>query len=303
MLASLSGILFTWSKASKLIEKNLHFLISFSAGVFLVISYNLIIESLHIGNSLSVSVLWVLLGIIGVWSLFKIIPEFHNHNNEHSHKDENCAQKENIQKDNSNKLDPRKIIFSDAIHNIGDGILLATAFTISSVFGILTALGILIHELIQEISEFFILKKSGFSTKNALKINFLTSSTILIGSVGGFLLLGYFELLEVPLLGIAGGAFLVVVLQDLIPHSIKDSISNRHHFKHIFWFIIGALLMFSINSQFTHEHGHSDHEDEHSHEHANEHESEYDHEEDHSHENDNQYEDDHKTDQVDKHTD
>jgi len=190
--------------------------------------------------------------MVGIWFLFKIIPEFHSHEESHSHssKDGN----DNIV-GHEHKLDSRKIIFSDGIHNIGDGILLAAAFTISSAFGILTAFSILIHELIQEISEFFILRKSGFSIKKALKINFLTSSTILIGSVGGFLLLEYFELLEVPLLGIAGGAFLVVVLQDLIPHSVKDSISNKHHFKHIFWFIVGAVLMFTVNSQLTHEHG------------------------------------------------
>jgi len=268
MTASLIGVFSIWRKAGKTVERNLHFLISFSAGVFLIISYQLIIEVMHEGSNISSSIFWVLLGMVGIWFLFKIIPEFHNHEEAHAHDHEHKdILEENTENDHfknhENKIDSRKVILTDAMHNIGDGILLAAAFTISSPFGIMTAISIFIHELIQEVSEFFILRQSGFSTKKALKINFLASSTILIGSIGGFLLLGYFEILEVPLLGIAGGAFLVVVLQDLIPHSVKNSISNKHHFKHIFWFIIGATLMFTVNSQFSHEHDYDDdHHDE-----------------------------------------
>lgn len=246
MIGSLIGVISVWKKAGKVIEKNFHFLVSFSAGVFLVISYQLIVETFHIGKNLNYSMLWVFIGMIIIWTISKMIPEFHSH--EDSHK---------------NKLNSKKIILSDFFHNIGDGVLLTASFFVSSTLGILTALSILVHELIQEISEFFVLKGSGYSTKEALKINFLVSSSILIGSIGSFFLLETFEILEVPLLGIAGGAFLVVVLKDLIPHSVKDSISNKHHLKHIFWFIIGVIIMFFVSNQIFHDHSHDDHDDYH----------------------------------------
>lgn len=265
MSASLIGVFSVWKKAGHLIEKNLHFLVSFSAGVFLIISYQLIIEVIYHGESVSSSVFWVLIGMVGVWFLFKFIPEFHNHEDNHKKEDiQNENPSHQSLKNSKHKIDPRKVIFSDAIHNIGDGILLAAAFTVSSVFGIVAALGILVHELVQEVSEFFVLKSVGYSTKKALKINFMASSTILIGSIGGFLLLDRFEILEIPLLAISGGAFLIVVLQDLIPHSIKNSFSPKHHIKHIVWFLIGVILMFTVNSQLSHSHGEEHtHEDEH----------------------------------------
>jgi len=242
MLASLVGVFSVWKKAGALVERNLHFLVSFSAGVFLVISYGLIVESLHLSESNSSPIFWVLIGMVGIWFIFKLLPEFHDHDHDHDEKHGN------------KKIDPKKVILSDSLHNIGDGILIASAFSISSVFGIVTVLGILIHELVQEVSEFFVLRSAGFSIKQALKVNFLVSSTILIGSIGGFLLLDNFKLLEMPLLAISGGAFLIVVLQDLIPHSVRDSISKKHYLKHVLLFLLGLILMLTISNQFSHSH-------------------------------------------------
>lgn len=242
MTSSLVGVFSIWKKAGTVIEKNLHYLVSFSAGIFLVIAYNLIIETTHYTDKIQYSFFWVLVGVILIWTVFKFLPQFHQH--------------DQIEKDKDHRLDPRKIVFSDAIHNVGDGILLATSFVVSSTFGILTALSIFIHELIQEISEFFILREAGYSTKKALKINFAASSTILIGSIGSYFLLDTFEIIELPLLGIAAGTFLVVVLQDLIPHSIKHSISTKHFFKHLIWFIVGILIMFLVSSNLDHSHEH-----------------------------------------------
>ena len=51
MLASLVGVFAVWGKAGSLIEENLDFLTSFSAGVFLIVAYHLGEETLeHAGN-------------------------------------------------------------------------------------------------------------------------------------------------------------------------------------------------------------------------------------------------------------
>jgi zinc and cadmium transporter len=240
MFASLIGVISVWKQIGKIIEKNLHFLVSFSAGVFLFISYKLIHETLEHATSTHTGIVWVLVGIFAIWFIFKLLPTFHHHHDNdtdihvHSH------------------LDARKIILSDAIHNIGDGILLVTSFAVSSALGWIATLSIFVHEIIQEISEFFVLKGAGYTTKKALRINFFTSATILIGSLGGFFLLKSFEIFEIPLLGIASGSFLMVVIQDLIPNYIKTSTTNTHIIKHIIWFIIGLLLMIGISSITPH---------------------------------------------------
>ncbi|MEX2436529.1 MAG: ZIP family metal transporter [Candidatus Paceibacterota bacterium] len=242
MLASLIGVITVWKKAGKIIEKNLSFLVSFSAGVFLVITYQLSRETLeHAADPLS-GILWILAGVVLIWGLFKIIPGFHHHHDESS-------------KDHSHsKIDARRILLSDAVHNVGDGMLLAVAFIVNPALGALTAVSVFIHELVQEVSEFFVLRQAGYSTKKALMINFLVSGTILIGSLGSFFLLDLFETLETPLLGIAAGAFLIVVLHDLIPHSVRESKSKTHHLKHISWFVLGLVIMAGVNLITVHSH-------------------------------------------------
>lgn len=235
MLASLSGGFFLKKSIADRASKNIHFLTSMSAGVFLIVSYNLAVETLEHASSIGHGICWIAFGIIFVWIIFKLIPDFHNHEISDPKK-----IRENVENHN---IDPRRIIISDAFHNIADGIFIASAFLVGATFGWVTVLSIFIHEFIQEISEFFVLRESGFSVKKALLVNFLISGTILIGSIGGFFALETFSGLVVPLMGIAAGSFLVVVLKDLIPHSIKNSHNTSHHIKHLAWFAIGIVIM------------------------------------------------------------
>ncbi|MBP6925819.1 MAG: ZIP family metal transporter [Candidatus Pacebacteria bacterium] len=257
MLASLTGVIFLWKGVGKFIEKNLSVLVSFSAGVFLVVVFLLGQETLHMTHTFDEAWPWILVGVVFITLVFRLLPSFHHHH------DAVCTDH------NHSSLDVRRIMLSDAIHNIGDGVLIAAAFSLSIPFGIATALGVLVHEAIQEVSEFFVLRQAGFSTKRALLINFAVSSTILVGALGGYFLLDTITTLQVPILGIATGSFLVVVLHDLIPESIRNSHIKKNYFVYIFWFMIGIGVMFTASRLLGHSHdihlGHEGdiHEDEH----------------------------------------
>lgn len=238
MCASLVGVITVWNRAGSFIEKNLDYLVSFSAGVFLVFLYGLGTEAVEHATTPTWGVGWLLFGAVGIWLLFKILPSAHVHVHEHS--------------EGHTPLDARRLLVTDAIHNAADGIFLAASYAVSPALAAVAGISIFMHEALQEISEFFVLRDAGYSTRGALGINFLVSSTILIGSVGGYFLLDTFEMLEGPLLGVAAGGILVVVLHDLIPHSIREAHSRMHYAKHLFWFILGALLMFLISSFATH---------------------------------------------------
>jgi len=235
MLASLVGVFSVWRRAGRAIERNLNLLVSFSAGVFIVIAYQLGIEVVEHSATLGSGLVWIVIGLLAVWLLFKFLPSSHHHHDEASETHPHS------------RLDARRIMASDALHNLGDGILLATSFAVSSSLGMLTALSIFVHELVQEISEFFVLRQAGYSTKSALILNFAISATVLLGALGGFFLLESFETLEVPLLGLASGAFLVVVFHDLIPHSVRSSRHENLYWRHLLWFLIGAVLMFAVS--------------------------------------------------------
>ncbi len=235
MLASLVGVLSVWKHLGSVIERNLSVLVSFSAGVFLLVGYELAYETLEHAPSLSYGLGWIGVGMLCIWLVFRFVPAFHHH---HSAHDESSPH---------SRLDGRRILASDAIHNVGDGILLAAAFAVSIPFGAITTLSVFTHEFVQEISEFFVLRQAGYDTKRALWLNFLVSATILIGAIGGFFLLETFEQLEMPILGVAAGALFVVLTYDLIPESVRSSRKTTQYGRHFLWFILGALLMYSIS--------------------------------------------------------
>ena len=259
MVASLAGVTLLWKGAGEFVEKNLKFLVSLSAGVFIVLAFQMVTETFEHSTSAGQSVLWIVAGAVGVYIVFKLLPSFHHHHNVHGEDHPHS------------RLDIRRIIVGDGIHNIADGILLASSFALSPALGVITTASVFFHEVVQEISEFFVMKQAGYSTKKALAINFAVSSTILIGSLGAFFLLEQFEMLEVPLLGISAGVFLLVVLFDLIPHSVRHSKEKIHHVIHLACFVVGIGLMAGVLALSPHVHDHEAHEDHAEDEHHEEH--------------------------------
>jgi len=238
MLVSLSGKLITWRGVGPLIERNLHFFVSFAAGVLLVVAASLSLEIVEHAGSLNAGLPWIALGAVVVLIAFRYIPNFHHHHDRDGHA--------------HSFIDANRVVASDAIHNVGDGIVIVASFSASPFLGIVSTISILVHEMLQEISEFFVLREAGLSVRSALVYNFAASSTIFIGAIGGYLLLGSFEMLEVPLLGLAAGAYLVVVFNDLIPHSIASSESRKHLLQHIVFFAVGLTAMAGISYMLPH---------------------------------------------------
>lgn len=241
MSASLIGVIAVWKHLGTIIERNLSILVSFSAGVFLFVSYELAHETFEHATTPLVALLWIALGAGVILVLFRVLPAFHHH-----HEEEVCHPHSTI--------DARRILTSDAIHNVGDGVVLAAAFSIGGPFGIAATASIFVHELVQEISEFFVLRQAGYSVRKALAANFLVSGTILIGALGAFFLFDLFEMLEVPLLGVAAGSLLAVVLHDLVPHSVRSSHATTKYIRHLAFFLIGLVLMAGLATALGHSH-------------------------------------------------
>lgn len=242
MLASLAGVLFVGWRASGIIQRNLDYLVSFSAGVFIVFAYGLATETIEHLGSLTEGIAWIFAGAVFIWLVVKLLPQLHSHGHGHDHRSVHEPH-----------LDPRRMIVSDAVHNVGDGVFLAATFAVAPALGFAAAISVFVHEFLQEIAEFFVMRDGGYSVRKALTINFATSATLLIGAIGGYFLLDTFEALEAPLLGIAAGGVLVVVLHDLIPHSVRESISVAHYFKHVVCFAVGVALMFGVGALLPHE--------------------------------------------------
>ena len=240
MLASLSAVVFVWLNAGRWLKANTGYLTSFSAGVFLVVAAQLIRHTVHKTKDLWFAILVVVLAALFVYALFAVVPFFHHHHDDCIDCDENHS-----------KPSAYRILFADGLHNIGDGILLVVSFSVSSAAGLAAAFGVLVHEIVQEISEFFVLRQAGLSARKSLLYNFLVSGTILFGIVLASLLSQVSTVAETVLFGLAAGSFLVVVCQDLIPHQRNDTI-NDHHVRHALWFAGGTFLMLTTLLGFPH---------------------------------------------------
>lgn len=252
MLVSLSGIVFVHRYAARFLETRLPYLVAFSAGVFLVTAGGLALEVFELVSSWWFGALLILAGYGVAWALHALLPESHHHHDPSCHGTHGGA---------------RKLIVGDAIHNIADGIVLVAAFLASPALGVAVTVSILIHETLQEISEFFVLRQAGYSTRQALLINFAVSSTILIGVGISYLALATLEL-EVFLLAFSAGFFLHVVLHDLLPRR-QAATSSSHFAKQIALVLCGVVLMVAV-AQVTgdahvhggdgHDHAHDDHD-------------------------------------------
>lgn len=241
MLVSLTGIIFTHQIARSYIEARLSYLVSFSAGVFLITAGALTVEVFHISESFVLGVVLIAAGYLLAWGIQYLLPEIHHHH------DDSCGQSQE---------GARKLIIGDAIHNVADGIVLVTAFSVSSVIGVAALVSIIIHEALQEISEFFVLRSAGYTTSRALAINALVSSTILVGVVLGYFALASHEL-EMLLLALSSGFFLHVVFHDLLPRRAEHE-TTKEFFVHLGLVIIGAAIMGVIAGSLSDEHTHGE---------------------------------------------
>ncbi len=251
MLMSLVGI-FTVTRVFRgWAERNLKYLATFATGVFIVVAYNLVKETFHSDIALAPLLGIMLIGVLIAFAVDKAIPNSHHHHDDSEHPDSHS------------KAGAQRIILSDTLHNITDGFLIVPAFLVDVHLGLLTTAGIMIHEIAQEVSEFFVLKSAGYSTKKALTINFVTSGSILLGVLGALFITNISEDIIFSLLAVAAGIIVYTILKDLIPYSLSVAKKEKTYLKHLVAALAGIAIIAALTTATADTHVHS--EDEHAH--------------------------------------
>ncbi|XP_055338672.1 metal cation symporter ZIP14-like [Paramacrobiotus metropolitanus] len=116
------------------------------------------------------------------------------------------------------------ILLGDSIHNFGDGLTIAAAFSVDVRSGISTSIAIFCHEIPHELGDFAILLNTGMPFKRALILNFISALTCLIGFYIGIPIASY-DSARQWIFTIAAGMFLYVALADMLPE-LKHGASN-----------------------------------------------------------------------------
>ncbi len=178
-------------------------LVSYSVGVLLGVTFlDLLPEAFEKSEDVETLFGVVLAGLLAFFLLEKAALWRHGH----EHGDHETRQPSGM-----------LILVGDAFHNFVDGVLIAAAFLTDARLGVTTTLAVMVHEIPQEIGDFMVLLKAGYSRRRALWLNLAASLTSVAGGiVGYFALEGARAMVQYALL-IAASCFIYIAVADLIP--------------------------------------------------------------------------------------
>ena len=134
------------------------------------------------------------------------------------------------------------LLAGDGVHNILDGILIATSFLASTSAGIASTVAVAAHKVPKEVGDFGVLVKAGFSMKKAVGANILISLAMFIGA-GTVLLLNTAGNVVALLLPLVVGNFIYIAGSDLLPR-FKET--DTHIAPHLAMFTVGTAIMYAI---------------------------------------------------------
>jgi len=238
------------------------FIVPAAIGIFLgVIFFELIPETLAAANQLgSIAIVG---GFLAFYLFSHLLHTYHHHHDESRAHGECCGDMRSAS----------MLLIGDAIHNIADGIVIATALLVAPGAGIAAAIGIALHEVPQEIAEFGVLLRAGYSKLRAAIYNLISASTIILGVALTFIFIetldGYLWILT----GIAAGNLLFIAASDLIPQLQAEHRGNSTFMTTFLATLVGMIFIVLLigwsHDQFGHGHAHdADHattEDAHGH--------------------------------------
>lgn len=152
------------------------------------------------------------------------------------------------------------ILIGDGIHNIADGVILGGAFLVDPTVGIATAIGLALHEIPQEIVEFGVLIRGGYTKMQAVLYNLASASSIILGVLLIMVVVEHAEDLIWVITGIAAGNLLYLAASDLLPRIHGDLKNYGSIWNSTIAITLGFVLMTSLLT-WTHEnfgHGHDE---------------------------------------------
>ncbi len=217
------------------------FIIPIALGMFLgIVFFELIPETLEaseFGGPIA-----IVSGFLAFYLLSHILRTYHHHHHDHC---DDCVPKSRVY----------MLLIGDAVHNIADGVVIATAFIVDPALGIAATIGVALHEIPQEIAEYGVLIQAGYSRGQAALYNLLSASSIILGVLVSFAFLHLGDYIWV-LTGIAAGNLLYLAASDMIPELHGEH--HRNHFLLTFLSTILGLVVIVTLLQATHGEHHED---------------------------------------------
>ncbi len=218
------GALFLFMSRSDL-ERLIPYFVSLAAGtIFGGVFIHLVFR---LANSLSYTRftgLMVIIGMIGSLVLERVVHWHCHHTGRHE------------------EPLPYVLAAGDAVHNILDGVLVATGFLTSFSSGIAVTVAIVAHKIPKEVGDFGVMVDGGFSRVKALGVNIGLSAFMFLGAV---LVIGLAQVSSdalAVLIPLVIGNFVYIAGSDLLPR-FK---SKEGWYIHLIMFSAGVGIMYAI---------------------------------------------------------
>lgn len=200
------------------------FLISLSAGtIFGGVFIHLLFKLAATGYS-RVTGLLIVVGVIGSVLLERAVHWHCHHHEIHS------------------EPLPYVLATGDALHNVLDGILIATSFLASPSAGVAAVIAVIAHKIPKEFGDFGVMVEYGFSQAKALATNIGVSLFMFLGAAVVFGVASTAEASVPYMLALVIGNFVFIAGSDLLP-AFKD---EQDWWKHTIVFTAGASFMYLI---------------------------------------------------------
>jgi zinc and cadmium transporter len=136
-------------------------------------------------------------------------------------------------------------LVGDSVHNFIDGLIIAATFMTDVRLGIVTALGVILHEIPQEIGDFAVLLYSGFSKQKAVLSNFLIAIIAILGGIAGYFLSVSMHHFMIYIIPFAAGGFIYIASSDLMPEIRKEQSLKKTMISFVF-FLLGIAIMYGV---------------------------------------------------------
>lgn len=136
------------------------------------------------------------------------------------------------------------VLAGDAVHGLGDGILIASAFMADLHVGWAAAFAVLVHEVPHHMGDLAVLHHGPSGTRRGalLRVSLAGAVTVVGGMLGYALLSRVMSCLPF-LLALAASSFIYVALADLVPQ-LQRRLTGSQTVVQVFWLIVGVLMVF-----------------------------------------------------------
>lgn len=237
-----SAIAFVGIFSISLNERRIHnvvlLLVALAVGALLGDAFiHLIPEAFEHGESVEAVSLLIIVGMLIFFALEKLFSWHHGqHEKGHGHTHHLRESTEPL---------GRLILVSDGLHNLMDGMIIASSYSVGVEVGVATTIAVILHEIPQEVGDFGVLLHAGYTRMRALFLNFLSGLLAVVGAVVVLLVGEVASSFAVTLLPVAAGSFIYIASSDLTPELHKEKNIGETVLQFIA-ILIGIVAMYGL---------------------------------------------------------